>query len=120
MKNTLSIFVGLLILLLSVQKTLVFSLYELEKEYVIEQLCINKDVPGSCCKGKCFIEKQTSEKEAEGIIINVLKNIKEDLFFSKVSTSNNAIVHIQKVHTIDHPILLSSYQSKLLKPPTCA
>lgn len=120
MKNTLSIFVGLLILLLSVQKTLVFSFYELEKDYVISQLCINKDVPGSCCKGKCFIEKQTSEKEAEGIIINVLKNIKEDLFFSKTTTSQSTIVFTQKIHTIEHPILLSSYHNKLIKPPTFA
>ncbi len=120
MKNSLSIFVGLLILLLSVQKTLVFSFYELEKDYVIEQLCVNKDVPGSCCKGKCFIEKRTSEKEAEGIIINVLKNIKEDLFFSKTTISHIAIAITQTTQSRDHSILLSAYHTKLLKPPTHA
>jgi len=79
-KQVLSITFALLFLLISVQKTLVFGFYELEKEYVIEKLCINRDVEDSCCLGKCFIEKQTSEKEAEGIIINTLKNIKELIY----------------------------------------
>lgn len=73
----------MIIILATFQKSLVFAFYELEKDYVIEKLCVNKNVKDSCCFGKCFLEKQTSEKEAKGIIISLLKNFKEDFFIEK-------------------------------------
>ena len=32
--------------------------YVIFKDYIAENLCINKDKPASCCEGKCFREKQ--------------------------------------------------------------
>ncbi len=87
MKQLFSTFIAIIILVSTLHKSIVFAFYELEKEYVIEQLCVNKDVPDSCCRGKCFIEKQTSEQKAEGIIVNVLKNIKDEVFYHQEKTS---------------------------------
>lgn len=118
MKYAISILLISTILFASMQKTLVFTFYEMEKEYVIEQLCINKDVPGSCCKGKCFIEKQTSEKEAEGIIINVLKNIKEELYFDHISLNQNINQNtIQHIHFYNL-LNTSNYNNSIFHPPS--
>ena len=32
--------------------------YLVNKDYIAENLCINKDKPKSCCKGKCHLVKQ--------------------------------------------------------------
>ncbi len=32
--------------------------YLLNKDYIAKNLCINKDKPKSCCKGKCYMMKQ--------------------------------------------------------------
>lgn len=32
--------------------------YAIFKDYIAENLCVNKDKPASCCDGKCFREKQ--------------------------------------------------------------
>ena len=42
--------------------------YAIFKEYIAENLCVNKDKPQSCCEGKCFRDKQVkvaSEVEQE-------------------------------------------------------
>ena len=42
--------------------------YAIFKEYIAENLCVNKDKPQSCCEGKCFRDKQVkvvSEAEQE-------------------------------------------------------
>ena len=120
MKYLISILLASTVLFASLQKTLVFAFYEMEKEYVIEQLCINKDVPGSCCKGKCFIEKQTSEKEAEGIIINVLKNIKEELYFDHYVYNHelNSIFNIQYHNS--SIVNTCSFHKSIFHPPSLA
>jgi len=61
----------------ALQKTLFFGFYELNKEYVVEKLCVNRDDANSDCKGKCFLMEEKNEKEAVGIIINTLKEIPE-------------------------------------------
>ncbi len=114
----MSIILASTILFASLQKTLVFTFYELEKDYVIEQLCINKDVPGSCCKGKCFIEKQTSEKEAEGIIINVLKNIKEEFFFDHFTFKQELNSNLKIKFNTEQIINTSSYHHSIFHPPS--
>lgn len=119
-KYIIAIFIASTVLFASLQKSLVFAFYELEKDYVIEQLCINKDVPGSCCKGKCFIEKQTSEKEAEGIIINVLKNIKEEFYFehSNISALSNLVITVN--YTANKTLNLSTFHDNIFHPPCIA
>lgn len=120
MKYIIAIFIASTVLFASLQKSLVFAFYELEKDYVIEQLCINKDIPGSCCKGKCFIEKQTSEKEAEGIIINVLKNIKEEFYFehSNISAISNLVITVN--YTANKTLNLSTFHNTIFHPPCIA
>lgn len=117
MKIIISIFIASTILFASLQKTLVFAFYELEKEYVIEQLCINKDVVGSCCKGKCFIEKQTSEKEAEGIIVNVLKNSKEEFYFECFAFAGLTDSEKSIIYNSYQSIKLTTFQRSIYHPP---
>lgn len=35
-----------------------FLEYSVNKAYISENLCINRNVPGECCKGKCYLHEQ--------------------------------------------------------------
>jgi len=32
--------------------------YAVNMDFIIKNLCINRDKPHSCCEGKCYLEKQ--------------------------------------------------------------
>jgi hypothetical protein len=51
--------------------------YLLHKDYIAMNLCINKNKPKSCCKGKCYLVKQLKKTSAntEGDSKNTEKRI---------------------------------------------
>ena len=117
MKKFVSILIIFLVSIVTLHKSLVFAFYELDRDYVVEQLCINKDNPDSDCHGKCFLMKQTNEKEAEGVLIRILKNIDLDLFLNSQPT----YTFLQFKYTnykIDTSLYLSKdFVTKIIKPP---
>jgi len=100
--------------------------YEWNKSYISKVLCEKKDVPGSCCKGKCFLKKQmdkqeelpnttnATSKEQKSIKYQTIKDTFLDnityLFHSKESYNTNY------EHFIAH-FPLQKYFQKLEKPP---
>lgn len=53
----------------------VFVDYELRKDYIVQNFCINKDKPALECDGKCFLAKKLNEareKEAESAFVSYL------------------------------------------------
>ena len=58
----------LLIVTFAVQtfsKWVVILAYEINKEYISANLCINKTNPSRCCKGKCFLQKKLTADEGQ-------------------------------------------------------
>jgi len=51
--------------------------YLIHKDYIAMNLCINKNKPKSCCKGKCYLVKQLKKTSAntEGDSKNTEKRI---------------------------------------------
>lgn len=86
---------GLLIFLLAFQPVLPYLQYFIFKNYIAKNLCIEKDIPDSCCQGKCFLEKkvqetapiQTAEKESKPVI-NFKQSIYILPFFNRYKTEN--------------------------------
>lgn len=39
--------------------------YQLNKEYIIQELCENKDVVASCCEGSCYLDKKIKKAQEE-------------------------------------------------------
>lgn len=37
--------------------------FAINQDYIAKNLCVNKDVPESCCEGKCHLEKELIEEE---------------------------------------------------------
>ena len=59
MKNKIySIFYLIIILFYLLRPVMPYVDYTFNKEYISKNFCINKDIPGNCCHGKCYLNKQ--------------------------------------------------------------
>ena len=65
MKSVSAILLATLFLLANMQQTVYVCLYQLNKKAITEKYCVNKNVKGSCCKGKCYLEKTIAQSEKE-------------------------------------------------------
>lgn len=68
------VFVGL-ILFRSMVIPVIFLDYELHKEYIIDNFCVNKNKPEMNCDGKCYLAKKLNEareKEAKSAFSSYL------------------------------------------------
>jgi len=63
MFKALKIAVLLLFLQPQISNTVVWLLYELDKEYITEQFCVNKDKPALKCNGKCHLATQLTTSD---------------------------------------------------------
>ena len=109
MKKVIAILTILIITVAGLHKTLVFSYYEYNKSYIIENLCINKNEPKKGCEGKCYLMNKANEQKAQGIIIQILKSVKDEvakvqeeyLFVAfEIENAYNTFYHFSKVLTI--------------------
>jgi hypothetical protein len=55
--------VAFVILTQSVSKFIIVVNYQLNKDYIAANLCVNKKNLILCCKGKCYLKKQLGEEE---------------------------------------------------------
>jgi hypothetical protein len=39
--------------------------YEINKDYIAKNLCVNRARPSCCCKGKCFLQKKLIADEEQ-------------------------------------------------------
>lgn len=62
---------------------LTYADYYVNKEYIADTLCVNKDKPDMHCEGNCFLEKQLEKENSQQSPVNTShKNINEIQLFS--------------------------------------
>ncbi|MBK0383998.1 hypothetical protein I5M32_13600 [Pedobacter sp. SD-b] len=64
-KKVSCILLIVLISLSSFTRLFYFAGYELNKNYIAKELCINKDKPEMHCNGKCFLNRKIAEAEKQ-------------------------------------------------------
>ncbi len=65
LKKPAAILSFVLSVMIITQPVFPFLEYYTFKAYIVKNLCINRDKPGSCCEGKCYLEKQLKEANAD-------------------------------------------------------
>jgi hypothetical protein len=97
------------LLLSQFNSSLILLNYQLNKEYIAQNLCENKDKPEMNCCGKCVVNKQleketqqknkmnfTKEKETAKLVVRKLKL--NDSFFNLVEQSfSSYIIHLPSI-----------------------
>lgn len=84
--------------------------YMVRRDFIIQNLCINKNEPEKQCHGKCHLEKQLS-KEVEGSDNNNLPPVPQDekKVMSEYLVSKPADNHPLQVEVVAGPAYLGSY-----------
>ena len=94
-----------LLLTLQVRYSMVQLDYLVHKEYIVSELCVERDIPDSTCEGKCHLKKELSKLEEQHdekgnapiqIPINSI-----DFIADYDSTDLNNAIAFQVIHVID-------------------
>jgi hypothetical protein len=99
----------------------IVAYYHINKQYITEKLCINKNKPSVGCNGHCYLSKQLKKaEEGERKQLNILKEKDEILplqHTTVVAFNSNALevvsLPLPYIHTVNTRAAIS-----LLKPPT--
>ena len=72
--------------------------YEINKDYIAKNLCVNRAVPGSCCKGKCYLHKELAADETAKVTGKsaITKDIQLQLFcddFAEINFNAEPIIN---------------------------
>lgn len=87
MKHLFVILIGTGIIFQSFSTILILINFQLNKEYISKNLCVQKEVKDNCCKGSCHLKKQLKEEEKkEQSPANSLKDIKEFQIFCQINS----------------------------------
>ncbi|MNL37459.1 hypothetical protein D3C87_1596040 [compost metagenome] len=103
---------------------LVYLDYELRKEYIIANLCINRDNPIVVCEGKCYLAekvveaKKQEERRAEqsymaNLLFQVMDTGKPFVFQSPEYFETNLAITFSYIS----PLLPPSVASEIFHPP---
>lgn len=60
----ISLFIGL-VLLQTFDKATIIIHYQMNKDYIIENFCVNIDEPELMCSGKCYLSFELAQQEQE-------------------------------------------------------
>jgi len=118
LKFFISIFV---ILTIALRPVLPLINYAVNYDYIVKNLCENRNVPQSTCKGKCYVEKELAKTEKQS---NTSQNIKIaglDVFLSNeifsFSNKNLLDISIKNPDSDYHNFHISEYSSRIFRPP---
>ncbi|HEV9038211.1 MAG TPA: hypothetical protein VGQ51_16365 [Puia sp.] len=61
--------VTILFLLLTVAQTFskwcLIAEFRINRDYIAQNLCVNRNKPSCCCKGKCYLNKKLAEDQSQ-------------------------------------------------------
>jgi hypothetical protein len=107
--------------ILVLHPVLPFIEYYTFREYIAENLCINRNNPKSCCEGKCYLEKRVKEnntddtQEKHNPALNHLKRIEYNL-----PAKNNLSFHISELlieFVYIAPLDNATFYKTIFQPP---
>jgi hypothetical protein len=94
--------------------------YHINKAYIVQKLCENRNKPQLHCNGHCFLSKQLKKaEEGENKSAQLLKEKEEQLVNPTTSLSaiNLPSVEIFRIRIRDYQLPTSPSANALIKPP---
>lgn len=123
MKAFAAILFSVFFLLTTMQQTTFLLLYKLNEKSITQKYCVNKNVAGSCCHGKCHLNKTISKAENEdsknpfSSSINKVKEV--EVFCHQLQKITlPSLFSKEHVHASHYAsLLLEGVGHALIKPP---
>jgi hypothetical protein len=104
-----------------VGKTSWFMWYNLNKNYIANNFCINKNNKEiSGCEGCCYLNKQIKKienKESQSNQNNKITYTIPTLFFEKISSFSFINTHQKIIYNLLRAATSTAFKSQIIKPP---
>ncbi|MDC8102058.1 hypothetical protein [Chryseobacterium rhizosphaerae] len=118
MKVFISIFI---IFTVALRPVLPLVNYVVNYDYIVKNLCENRDIPQSTCKGKCYVEKELAKTEKQSNSSQTIKIAGLDVFLSheilSFSYENELELSVKTPDAKDFNFHPSGYFSRIFHPP---
>ncbi|MEY8758604.1 hypothetical protein [Chryseobacterium tongliaoense] len=118
MKFFISIFV---IFAIAVRPILPLVNYVVNYDYIVKNLCENRNIPQSTCKGKCYVEKELAKTEKQSNNSQTIKISGLDVFLSNeifsFSPNNEPDILIKTNNRGYLNFHLSEFSNRIFHPP---
>ncbi|KPE50307.1 hypothetical protein AOB46_14805 [Chryseobacterium indologenes] len=118
MRFFISIFI---IFAIAVRPVLPLINYAVNYDYIVKNLCENKSIPQSTCKGKCYVEKELAKTEKQSNNSQTVKIAGLDVFISNdiisFSSQQEGLISPGKEISVSHSFYTSEYFSRIFHPP---
>ncbi|WP_312389361.1 hypothetical protein [Chryseobacterium sp.] len=118
MKFFISIFV---IFTIALRPVLPLINYAVNYDYIVKNLCENRNIPQSTCKGKCYVEKELAKTEKQSNNTQNVKIAGLDVFLSNeilsFSTKIQTEVPEKNPNSFDDNFHSSEYFNRIFHPP---
>ena len=105
-----------------IRPVLPFIEYSINKEYISQNLCIKKNIPGNCCQGKCYLLEQI-KKNSEPLNSNTdtnKKNGPDQKVEDHLPSEGISTIPIEKVSLLKFNYclrIIEQFYSQLFVPP---
>jgi len=128
MRQLLALLFILMIGVQTVHQGLIYAYYTLNKTYIVEHFCANKNTPELKCEGKCHLKEVlsivTKEKKSEQTPIPNLEEIKVPiLFFQALEEQKKSVLKREPIAAQSKAVFAYSFQyscqtiQTILQPP---
>lgn len=111
----------LIIFTIALRPVLPLVNYAVNYNYIVKNLCENRNIPQSTCKGKCYVAKELAKTEKQSNTNQTVKISGLDVFISNeiLSFSDNIQFDIVKKNSGSDYIDFhtSEYFSRIFHPP---
>ncbi|WP_326981934.1 hypothetical protein VUJ46_17105 [Chryseobacterium sp. MYb264] len=118
MKFFISIFV---IFTIALRPVLPLINYAVNYDYIVKNLCENRNIPQSTCKGKCYVEKELAKSEKQSNNTQNIKIAGLDVFLSNeiLSFSTKIQTEVPEKHpnSFKEHFFVSEYFNRIFHPP---
>ncbi|PIF43374.1 hypothetical protein CLU96_0282 [Chryseobacterium sp. 52] len=95
--------------------------YAVNYDYIVKNLCENRNVPQSTCKGKCYVSKELAKTERQSNNSQVIKISVLDVFLSHDTlvflNKKESDVEAKTLHSDYLTFHTSEYFSRIFHPP---
>lgn len=119
MKTTLTILLVFLFLLQSFTRTFIIVNYQVNKDYISNVLCENKEKKAMHCEGKCHLKKELQKEEKkESTPSGSKENFEIILYSEKTTTLSFVGFELAKSSFIYTEIYPQDFTGKIFHPPT--
>ncbi|QBJ87637.1 hypothetical protein DDI74_15765 [Chryseobacterium gleum] len=118
MRIILSIFI---IFTVALRPVLPLVNYAVNYDYIVKNLCENRNVPQSTCNGKCYVEKELAKTEKQSNSSQTIKIAGLDVFISHDILSFSTQLNSELVTGVPDSSYFNShsseYFSRIFHPP---